>query len=604
MSDTKYIVGIDLGTTHCVVAYVERPTEDDSKPEIKLFEIPQVTGPGEIKGAQLLPSFIFMPGRHDVSEGSLALPWNKKVDLAVGDFARKRGAELPDRLVSSAKSWLCNEGVDRTRDILPWDSPKDARHISPLTATQHILQHIRAAWNHTMAAGDKNAKLENQDIYLTVPASFDAVARELTVKAAQSAGLQNLTLLEEPQAAFYAWLQVNAEAWRDLVNVGESILVVDIGGGTTDFSLIQVEEEDGQLTLQRVAVGNHILLGGDNMDLALTYGLRSKLAQKNIKIDAWQFRGLSHSCRNAKEKLMQQGDLESEPVVILGKGSSLIGGTIRTELTRSELETILLDGFFPVGDADDHPQEKQRVGMQEMGLPYEADPAITRHLAAFVSRETSGDGHDSPPFPGAVLFNGGVMKADLLRGRIVSALNQWRGQEVRLLESVGLDLAVGQGAAYYGLATCGRGIRIRAGASRSYYIGVETSMPAVPGVPAPMKALCLVPFGMEEGASAEAREKEFGLIVGEPASFHLLASSNRKSDAAGTIVEDWTGEIAEVATMEVELPANGAGAGSQLVPVWLQSKFTEIGTLEIWCVARDDPAKKWKLEFNLREHTD
>lgn len=604
MSNPKYIIGIDLGTTHSVVAYTEVAVRDGEEPVIRTFAVPQVVSPGEVKAQNLLPSFLFLPGPHDVPPGSLALPWKPEADLVVGEFARKRGAEIPNRLVASAKSWLCHAGVDRTQPILPWEGPADSRKVSPVEASALFLQHLVDAWNHQMVADDAEARFERQDIYLTVPASFDAVARELTVKAAQSAGIEQMTLLEEPQAAFYAWIEAQKEQWRKQVRVGESILVCDIGGGTTDLTLIQVTEEDGELTLRRVAVGDHILLGGDNMDLTLAYAVQGKLAQQGTRLDAWQFRALWHSCRAAKERLLGNPELEAEPVVILGRGSSLIGGTIRTELSRTEVERILLDGFLPICEKTDYPQEKARVGVREMGLPYEADPAMTRHLARFLGRQVenaAAAAGSAVPFPTAVLFNGGVLKPESVRRRILQALQHWHeGKELRQLTSANLDLAVAHGAAYYGLARRGRGIRIRGGAARPYYIGVESAMPAVPGVPTPMKALCVVPFGMEEGSEAEIREKEFGLVVGEPAVFHLLASTVRKKDRLGEIVEDWSGEIEEVTTMETVLAASDAERGGMVIPVWLQSRVTEIGTLELWCVARDGD-RRWKLEFSLRE---
>ncbi|MEM1095801.1 MAG: Hsp70 family protein [Bacteroidota bacterium] len=592
MSDPKYIVGIDLGTTHCVVAFTENAVPEFDAPAIHIFNMPQVVAPGEIKSQPLLPSFLFMPGPHDVPEGALRLPWQGDIDYAVGQFARERGAELPMRLVASAKSWLSHTGVDRTAAILPWEAPSDARRVSPVEAATRYLKHLRAAWNHHMAREDDALRLERQVVYLTVPASFDAVARELTVRAAQAAGLHNLTLLEEPQAAFYAWLESQQDHWRDLIGVGETVLVCDVGGGTTDLSLIEVVEEEGNLDLRRVAVGDHILLGGDNMDLTLAYALRGKLARQGTNLDNWQFRGLAHQCRKAKERLLSEPNLESEPIVILGRGSSLIGGTIRTELTRQEIETILVAGFFPKVEAHEHPQRQAKVGVREMGLPYESDPAITRHLAQFLSRTEAA-------FPSAVLFNGGVMKADALRSQVLSVLRHWSQGEVRELPSISLDHAVAHGATYYGLARKGRGIRIKAGTAQTYYIGVESNMPAVPGIPTPIKALCVVPFGMEEGSDAQIRQKEFGLVVGDQAVFKLLGSTTRKHDTVGEIVEDWGGEIDEIATMDANLAASDDLEGGTILPVWLESKVTEIGTLELWCVARDTE-QRWKLEFELR----
>lgn len=602
MTTPKYIVGIDLGTTHTVLAYTAADLADDEQPEIRLFDIPQIVSAGEVKAQPLLPSFLLLPGAHEIPEGGLALPWQAEIDYTVGEYARTRGAELPNRLIASAKSWLCNRGVDRTQPILPWDAPADGRRLSPLEASARYLEHLRNAWNYAMAQDDPAARLEEQELYLTVPASFDAVARELTVQAAQLAGLPNMTLLEEPTAAFYAWLEAHHGNWRDQIKVGETILICDIGGGTSDFSLIEVIDEEGNLVLRRAAVGDHILLGGDNMDLTLAYAMRAKLAQKKTNLDNWQFRGLVQSCRKAKERLLNEPELEKEPLVILGRGTSLIGGTIRTELTRQELETMLVNGFFPIGAATEYPERKPQVGMREMGLPYASDPAITRHLAYFLSRQAAGEASTATtPFPSAVLFNGGVMKAGPLREQVLAALRQWSDQaDLRELPAADLDLAVAIGAAYYGLVRKGRGIRVRAGAPRTYYIGIESTMPAVPGIPTPLKALCVVPFGMEEGDEEQIRSKEFGLVVGEQAIFHFLASSTRKEDVVGEEVDDWGGEIEEVATLEATLPSTDQEAGSALIPVWLQSKVTEVGTLELWCVARTGD-RKWKLEFNIRE---
>lgn len=599
MKSSKYIVGIDLGTTHCVMAYTEVDVDENEVPKILIFQIPQITSPGELSSQPLLPSFLFLPGEHDAPPGSLALPWDADIDYTLGEFARNRGPEIPNRMVFSSKSWLCNNGVDRTKPILPWESPDDTKRVSPVEASSRLLSHLRNAWNHEMAADDPGSLLENQELYLTVPASFDAVARELTVKAAESAGLSNMTLLEEPQAAFYAWIE-SQQNWRKTVKAGESILVCDIGGGTTDLSLIQVVDEDGNLGLKRVAVGSHILLGGDNMDLALAYTLQAKLAKNKTKLDAWQFRGLAHSCRKAKENLLLNPELNEHPISILGRGSSLIKNNISTELTRSEIESVLLEGFFPVCESDNYPQEQSKTGLREMGLPYEADPAISRHLASFLGKhlETLG-----VPFPSTILFNGGVTKSTIIQQRILNLLDKWKDkqEQVKTLQSVDLELAVARGAAYFGLAKDGTGIRIKGGTARSYYIGIESSMPAVPGIPNPMKALCVIPFGLEDGTETDIKEREFGLVVDEPAVFNIMASSTRKDDLSGEVVEDWSGEIEEVATMESLLSHTEGDEKGAIVPVWLKTKLTEIGTLELWCVARDDESRQWKLEFSLRK---
>ncbi|MEJ5364086.1 MAG: Hsp70 family protein [Desulfosoma sp.] len=605
MSDSPCVVGVDLGTTHSVMAWAAMDGAEGSEADIAIVPVPQVVAPGEVKPRPLLPSFLFLPGPHDVPPGSLALPWTDDPGWVVGEFARERGAEIPNRLVASAKSWLCHAGVDRTAPILPWDAPKDVRTVSPVEASTLYLRHLKDAWNHMIARTDEAKRLEHQDVYLTVPASFDAVARELTVQAARDAGLERLTLLEEPQAAVYAWLAQQGDAWREILHVGDVVLVCDVGGGTTDFSLIEVIDEDGALSLRRIAVGNHLLLGGDNMDLALAHAVRAKLAASGTSLDAWQFRGLWHQCRRAKEKLLSRPALESVPLTVLGRGTSLIGATIRTELTRSELEATLLEGFFPACAPDAQPVRTVRVGVREMGLPFETDPAVTRHLAAFLARHLNGRQTDGPRAPTHVLFNGGVMKPQSVRDRVLEILSRWYPDAPpRELAAEDLDLAVAKGAAAYGRVRRGFGLRIRAGAARSYYIGIESAMPAVPGVPTPVKALCVIPFGLEEGSTLTIRERDFGLVVGEPAAFPLLASTTRKDDAPGEVVEDWTGEITEVVTMETTLTPTENEGGGTLVPVRLEAAFTETGVLELWCVHRDDPQRRWKLLFNLRETDD
>ncbi|MGA8242374.1 MAG: Hsp70 family protein [Desulfobacterales bacterium] len=593
MSDAKFIVGIDLGTTNSILAYTEVESEARDTPDIHILEISQLIGPGAVAAREMLPSFIYMPGEKDIASDALELPWHRDVKQIVGELARNRGAELPQRLISSSKSWLCHAMVDRNQAILPWGSPAEVPKLSPVEASAAILDHIRRAWNHTIAREDENLILERQEIFLTVPASFDAVARELTVKAAAMAQLPDITLLEEPQAAFYAWIVASGDSWREAVRPGDLVLVCDLGGGTSDFSLIRVSDFSGNLELERIAVGNHILIGGDNMDLALAYAVANQMAATGQKLDAWQMRALWHTCRSAKEKILASSDTAAVPISVLGRGSSLIGGTLRTELTRDVVEQVIVEGFFPFCEPESRPQTGPRTGIQETGLAYEADPAVTRHLAQFLSRQD-----DRPrELPTAVLFNGGVMKAPLLQRRVTEVLASWQSNaELRVLESSNLDLAVATGAAYYGLARRGRGVRIRSGLNKAYYIGVAASLPAVPGMPAPLKALCVAPFGMEEGSSTELTEREFNLIVGEPAKFDFLGSSVRTDDTEGSLIEDWESDIEPVATIETTLD----GAYGSVIPVSIQVKLTEIGTLELWCVSRQD-GSRWKLEFNVRE---
>lgn len=597
MSNPEFIIGIDLGTTNSVVSYTK-----DGGP-IQVFAIPQLTSPGTIEKRDILPSAVLIPGENDTSPLALALPWDARAGRAVGEFARDRGAEIPHRLIASAKSWLCHGLVDRNAAILPWEGPDSNLKLSPVAASAAILEHIRDAWNHEMATAasgmDDSLKMENQEILLTVPASFDAVARELTVNAAHMAGLGHVTLLEEPQAAFYSWIEAFGDNWRRNVSKGDLILVCDIGGGTTDFSLIAVTEKDGDLALERIAVGNHLLVGGDNMDLSLAYSVSRKMAEKGTRLDTWQMRGLCHSCRKGKESLLSDGALQDFPITLLGRGSGLIGGTLKTSLSREEVYRVLLDGFMPDCALTDAPVKQRAVGIREIGLSYESDPAITRHLAGFLSSQTDEAGNVR--LPTAVLFNGGVMKAPKLRGRILDILASWArtsgSAPLRELPALDFDRSVARGAVYYGTARRGGGIRIRGGLNKSYYIGIAASMPAVPGMPAPVKALCVAPFGMEEGTSQAISGREFVLVVGEPAQFDFLGSATRHEDRPGEVVETWEDEIEPVTTLETAL----SGDAGTLIPVTLETRATEIGTLEIWCIAPSD-GRQWRLEFNVREH--
>lgn len=610
MPPPRHVVGIDLGTTNCALAWADTGAEH---PALVQLAIPQTVQAGAVEPRLLLPAFLYLPGPNELPAGSLRLPWAPDQDYAVGEFAREHGSLVPTRLVASAKSWLCHPGVDRRAPILPWKSPEDARHVSPLEASADYLKHLAAAWNHTVAQRLPEGRLEQQDIILTVPASFDAAARELTMEAARAAGLEQVTLLEEPQAAFYAWIESSGDSWRHQVEVGDVVLVCDVGGGTTDFSLIAVAEDAGQLVLTRVAVGDHILLGGDNMDLALAHAMAQKLTGRGTKLDSGQMLMLWHSCRAAKERLFADLDLTSTPVTVLGRGSRVIGGTIKEELTRAEMEKTLVEGFFPECAPDADPVRQRSVGLQELGLPYAADPAVTRHLASFLRRHAEALAERAPPRrskkrlsqPTAVLFNGGVFKAVALRERLVAVLNRWSkqagGPPVKVLENRDLDLAVSRGAAYYALARRGKGVRIRGGTGRAYYVGVETSLPSIPGSPPPIKALCVVPFGMEEGTEADVPGQEFGLVVGEPAQFRFLGSTTRRHDVPGTLIEDWEGEIEELAPLSTVLES--PGKEGRTVPVHLHSRVTEIGTLELSCHSRD-ARQRWKLEFNVRERSE
>ena len=612
----RYAIGIDLGTTHSAVSYFNL---EDGKPRghaQPMLPVTQLTAPGTLESRPLLPSFLYSPSPHEFPPGTLALPWAPDAQLVLGEFARSHGAKVPTRLISSAKSWLSHAAVDRRAPLLPWQAPAEVQRISPLEASARYLRHLRDAWDHSFARNgiDGGLVLAHQDVIVTVPASFDAAARDLTLEAARMAGLENVTLLEEPQAALYAWLESMGETFRRNMQVGEVILVVDVGGGTTDFSLIAVRERDGEVELTRVAVGDHILLGGDNMDLALAHTLNQRLAAEGRKLDAWQFNALTYACRQAKESLYADPSLASAPVTVPSRGSSLIGGTIKTDLTAEDLHRVLTDGFFPMTSAAELPRTARRTGLAQMALPYAQDAGVTRHLAAFLTRQAQAlaNSREAPVdvtgksfiHPTAVLFNGGVFKAGPLKSRVLEVLNGWLaadgGQPAKELEGADLDLAVARGAAYYGWVRQGHGLRIRGGTARAYYVGIESAMPAVPGMEPPVKALCVAPFGMEEGTQADVPPQEFGLVTGEPTRFRFFASSVRRDDRVGDMLEDVEGnaDLEELAPIETTLPAQ-LEAQTDLTPVNLQAAVTEVGTLELRCLDRNGPGR-WKLELNVR----
>ncbi len=604
----RFSIGIDLGTTHCALSYVDMQASDGEQVVQQVLDVPQLTAPASVEGRPLLPSFLYLPHESELPAADLALPWGTSADAVAGEFARQRGAATPIRLVASAKSWLCHPGVDRRAPLLPADAPPEVERISPLAASTRYLQHLRQAWD----AAHPGAPFDQQDITVTIPASFDPAARELTAEACRAAGYQQLTLLEEPQAALYSWIAASGGGWRKQVAHGDVILVVDVGGGTTDLSLIAVLEQGGNLQLQRVAVGEHILLGGDNMDLALAYGVARKLAAEGRQLDAWQTRALAHGCRAAKEQLLADDALQAVPVVVPSRGSKLIGGSIRTEVTRAEVLALLVEGFFPPVAVSDKPQTRARAALTQLGLPYAQDAAVTRHLAAFLSRQADAveqvEGLQGQPgasflHPTAILFNGGVLKARQIEQRILEVVNGWLSAEgappARLLEGANLDLAVARGAAYYGHVRRGRGVRIRGGTAQSYYVGVESNMPAIPGMEPPISALCLAPFGMEEGTEVALDAQEFGLVVGQPVRLRFFGSSMRRQDAVGSVLDFWgPEELVELQQIEAQLPAEGRTPG-EVVAVQLLARVTDIGTLELLAVPVGG-SERWKVEFDVR----
>ncbi|MDY0167945.1 MAG: Hsp70 family protein [Thermoguttaceae bacterium] len=598
---TQYVIGIDLGTTNCVLAYA--PLVSDV-PEVRLLDIPQLVAAGTIESRQSLPSFLYLASPHETTGGALDLPWATGQTFAVGEYARRQGAEVPDRTVVAAKSWLCHSRVDRHQPILPWGAPGEVSKISPVTATQRYLEHLLGAWRAAMP----DAPIAQQRVVLTVPASFDAAARELTREAALAAGLpDDFVLLEEPQAAVYAWLAAPGERWRRDLGVGDRLLVCDVGGGTTDLTLVGVTEEAGELQLQRIAVGNHLLVGGDNMDLALAHFVAGLFAEQGMQLDPWQSVALWHSCRAAKEALLAPADSTqsraTHPVSVLGRGRKLIGGTVTVEVERQAVSDLLMEGFFPRSRIDELPARQRVSGFREIGLPFEADTAVTRHLAAFLGAH-AGEADQEAVRPSHVLFNGGVFKAEPFRRRLLDVLGEWFGAGEDAPRALAgehdLDCAAAKGAAYYGWAKQAGGVRIRGGTARAYYVGIETAGLAVPGAPRPLRALCVVPFGMEEGTEADVPGGEIGLVVGEPAHFRFFSSPTRKEDRPGDMLAHWSpDELAETDPLEATLPLDEA-IDEPYVPVTFRSRITELGVFELWCVSTQSN-KQWKLEFSVRE---
>jgi molecular chaperone DnaK (HSP70) len=614
------VVGVDLGTSNSALAF-RRPGATTTE----ALAVAQLEGPGRIGSHKTLPSALYIPHAGELTPADARLPWQDEAsasaDGVIGVFARERGAQVPERLVASAKSWLCNAQIDRSAPLLPWRSPIETGKRSPIEASRLYLEHLRHALDHELGS----ARAAEAEAVLTVPASFDEVARNLTYEAATAAGFERVTLLEEPLAAFYSWIAGSGGDWRAHVAPGDVVLVCDVGGGTTDFSLIAVSEEQGRLRLERIAVGDHLLLGGDNMDLALAYTLKAQLEAEGRAIDHWQFLSLVASARVAKERILAGDEpglepVDSVPVTIASRGSSLFAQTIAVELTRATVERVLLDGFFPATRIDQLPTSRRGSGIQELGLHYETDAAVVKHLARFLRRArqnaVSNDGlrklveerlaaseASGALMPSKVLFNGGVFKAPALRRRVLEVLRSWSGAELEELAGAHLDLAVAAGAAYYGaVRASGKGIRVLSGLSRSYYVGLESPMPAVPGIEPPVKGLCLVPQGTEEGTELELPGQQFGLVVGEPVEFRFFSSAVRAGDGVGAVVDDATHELDETSRLTVTLPA-ADGQEGEVVPVKIDAVVTEVGTLQLF-MRQLDSERKWNLEFNVRPHED
>jgi molecular chaperone DnaK (HSP70) len=588
---TRYVVGIDLGTTNTALAFIDRRSGRKAR-ELRPFAVSQLTEPGLVEARRTLPSAAYVRGGHELAAEQVSLPWDGPTNVVVGELARRRGTLTPDRLITSAKSWLCHPGVDRKGSILPWGAPEEIPKRSPVEVEALLLRHLREAWNHTLADGDPKKILEEQNLVVTIPASFDEVARELTVDACRQAGLEPL-LIEEPQAALYAWIASHEDTWTEELSPGDTILVCDVGGGTTDFSLICViEDEKGKPGFERTAVGDHLLLGGDNMDLALARRVEAKLG-KSLDLRAWH--GLVQGCREAKIRLLE-GTKESVQLSITKRGSKLIGSTIKATINRQEAVEAILEGFFPLTQHDDPGAPQARSGLKEFGLPFESDAAITRHLRDFLLRHAREE--SLPVGPKGlvrvdhVLFNGGVFKTAVLRERVMDVLALWQDRPA-VLEGSDLDLAVSHGAAYYGLVRRGGGTRIKGGAGRGYYLEVGTQSKDE------RSALCLVPRGLEEGGLVEITEHPLELTANRPVVFPFHTSTFR-DDAPGSVVvldgEDFD-ELAPLHTV-IRLGKKRGGRAKR-VPVTIMARYTEIGTLEIWAQAREGE-KRWRLELDTR----
>jgi molecular chaperone DnaK (HSP70) len=606
MTRSRFIIGIDLGTTNSAVAYVDTKGRERPTADIKPFDVPQLVAASETAPRQMLPSFLYLPGPHELPPGAGDTPWAEGSDRIVGEFARIQGARVPAHLVSSAKSWLCHPGVDREADILPWGAPSDARRVSPVDASAEYLQHIRDAWDVTFALEQPENLFDRQEVVLTVPASFDEAARELTVEAAKRAGYPKLTLLEEPQAAFYCWIVTHQDVWQREVRAGELILVCDIGGGTTDFSLITVVETPTGPGFRRVAVGDHLMLGGDNVDLALAHKVEAKLG--GVRLDNEQWSALRYSCRTAKEKLLALDAPDRWPVTIAGRGSRIIGGSLQSELTKAEVAEVVLDGFFPFVPRGEDPGRGSKVGLQEFGLPFVADPAIPKHLSSFLRRHKGEailpegfTSDDRPARPDAILFNGGALTPQIVRDRVVSVVSSWFADDEgptyapRVLTNVSLDLAVAHGAAYYGVVRRGGGIRIGGGTARSYYVGLDTSTSDRPW-------LCVVPRDAHEGDEIAIEQHDFDLLTDQPVSFPLASSSVRPKDRPGDLVASDPDSILDLPPLQTHIRV-GRKAKAERVPVRLAARVTEVGTIEVWCLSRTDD-RRWRLQIQLRGSSD
>lgn len=635
---SRFVVGIDLGTTNSAVTFI-----DTSEPDwrIEVLDIPQLVAPGEVESRDTLPSFHFQPVGNantnadidtDTEGSSLKLPWDKKKQrFCVGVHARDETARTSGRGIASAKSWLCHSAVDRTADLLPWQGASDVQRLSPVEVTSRYLKHIRKAWDARFNA----EPLADQDLVITLPASFDEVARELTIQAAAKAGLNRVVLIEEPQAAFYAWVYKHADVWETKVAIGQKILVCDIGGGTTDFTLIRVRksstdgsaetsqkdepknEQTGSLPnasandrsaqkiqFHRVAVGEHLILGGDNLDLTIAKYLENKIAGGK-KLEPYQWDVLVGASRNVKEQLLAGNAEASMSVSLPGRGAKLLGSSLKAEVAAAEIRQLILDGFLPEVNLAEKPQ-RHASGFQEFGLPFASDPAITKYLAEFLvshaadgADETADSNEQSPEQsdakPDLVLFNGGFFASSVLRQATIERISGWFRSDDDptwspvILDNDRLDLAVARGAAYYGMVRRDQGVRIAASLARSYYIAVGNG-----------KAICLLPGNAEAGQSIEL-DRVFQLTISQPVEFSLYVSSTRLADAAGQMIDIDLEQMRALPPIRTALKAKSRNEKRD-VPVRLNVGLTEIGTIDLSC-REVESDRSWKLQFDVRSAT-
>ncbi|WP_395947170.1 Hsp70 family protein [Caedibacter taeniospiralis] len=585
----KYLIGIDLGTTNCAVTY--KKIADDAK--VNSLAIPQYITKGQYESKTLMPSFLYIPNALEIGLEDINLPWQSETTILVGEFAKVKAQTTPNRVISSVKSWLCQPTIDKRKALLPYQAADGVERISPLEAYTHYFEHIKKTWNSSFP----DAPLFQQKVIITIPASFEPAARDLTAEAARLCDFEDVTLLEEPQASLYGWIHGN-EKWRDQLSAEEVILVIDVGGGTTDFSLIKVEDEEGNLVLRRIAVGDHILIGGDNIDLMLAHTLQQRLLDGGQRLESWQMQALVHSCRNAKEKLLSDQNLNEISVSIPGRSSNIFANTVSEILTKQDVERIMLQGFFPEIDIKDHPKSAPRTGLSRFALTYAQEPAVTRHLALFLSKQASQEQNFIAP--NVVLFNGGAFKPKVLRAQMMKTINRWLEKAgkplARELDHSAYETSVAIGASVFADALLGNGIRIKGGASHSFYIGIESPMPAIPGFQPQIEALCIATQGMEAGEELIYEAETFSLIVGEPVEFRFFAANHRPEDQLGDVFADWEqAGLMELSPLRLTLSADNYSNGTS-VPVHISAMHTEIGTLELTAKALENN-DQWKIAF-------